>query len=174
MNTNYQQIVRRFFIIGGAMVVVALVAMPAISVPSNEYAALKGVKSVKTVFDVSLGSPQTANVVFWAVKNVNDDQQVRALSEPPHVAVVFHGPAVKLISTDRKGFKDSDSKALDQFADMIRQMKKEGVTFEVCDYALRVMGVDPATILPEVDHVGNGFISIAGYQAQGYSVITIK
>ena len=45
---------------------------------------------------------------------------------------------------------------------------------EVCDYALKVMGVDPATILPEVDHVGNGFISIAGYQAQGYSTITIN
>ncbi len=33
---------------------------------------------------------------------------------------------------------------------------------------------DPATVLPEVDHVGNGFISIAGYQAQGHSVITIN
>lgn len=174
MNIDYQQIVRRFYIIAGAMLIVALVAIPAISTPSNEYAALKGVKSVKTVFDVSLGSPQTANVVFWAVQNVNDDKQVRALSQPPHVAVVFHGPAVKMISTERKGFTDSDNKALDQFADMIRQMKKEGVTFEVCDYALRVMGVDPETILPEVDHVGNGFISIAGYQAQGYSVITIK
>lgn len=156
------------------MVIVALAAIPAISVSSNEYAALKGVKSVKTVFDVSLGSPQTANVVFWAVKNVNDDKNVRSLSKPPQVSVVFHGPAVKMISTARKGFKDSDNKALDQFADMIRQMKQEGITFEVCDYALKVLGVDPATVLPEVDHVPNGFISIAGYQAQGYSVITIR
>ena len=38
---------------------------------------------------------------------------------------------------------------------------------------LKVMGVDPATVLPEVDIVGNGFISIAGYQAQGYSAIKI-
>ena len=40
--------------------------------------------------------------------------------------------------------------------------------------AVKVMGVDPETILPEVDRVGNGFISIVGYQAQGYSVVTIK
>jgi intracellular sulfur oxidation DsrE/DsrF family protein len=53
-------------------------------------------------------------------------------------------------------------------------MKANGVKFEVCDYALKVMGVDPKTVLPEVDHVPNGFISIAGYQAQGYSVITIN
>lgn len=79
-----------------------------------------------------------------------------------------------MISTDRKGYKESDNEALDKFANTISQMKKEGVKFEVCDYALKVMVVDPATVLPEVDHVGNGFISIAGYQAKGYSVITIN
>ncbi|MFN2127464.1 MAG: hypothetical protein ACK2TU_06355 [Anaerolineales bacterium] len=78
---------------------VALMVLPAIA---GEYAALEGVKSVKTVFDVSQGSPQTANIVFGAVKNVYDDQSVRALPESPQIAVVFHGPAVKMISTDRK------------------------------------------------------------------------
>ena len=171
MNKKYQPIVRRFYTIVAASSIIAMAAIPAMS---GEYAALEGVKSVKTVFDVSQGSPQTANIVFWAVNNVNDDKSVRALSEPPQVAVVFHGPAVKMISTDRNGFKESDNEALDKFANMIQQMKKDGVKFEVCDYALKVMGVDPKTVLPEVDHVGNGFISIAGYQAQGYSVITIN
>ena len=171
MNNKYQPIVRRFYTIVGAISIIALAAIPAMS---GEYAALEGVKSVKTVFDVTQGSPQTANIVFWAVNNVNDDKSVRALSEPPQVVVVLHGPAVKMISTDRKGFKESDNEALDNFANLIRQMKKDGVTFEVCDYALDVMGIDPKTVLPEVDHVGNGFISIAGYQAQGYSVITVN
>jgi uncharacterized protein len=36
------------------------------------------------------------------------------------------------------------------------------------------LDVDPATILPEVDPVGNGFISVVGYQAQGYSLVTIN
>ena len=171
MNNKYKSIVRRFYTIVAASSIIAMAAIPAMP---GDYAALEGVKSVKTVFDVSQGSPQTANIVFWAVNNVNDDKSVRALSAPPQVAVVFHGPAVKMISTDRNGFKESDSEALDKFANMVRQMKNDGVTFEVCDYALKVMGIDPKTILPEVDHVGNGFISIAGYQAQGYSVITIN
>lgn len=64
--------------------------------------------------------------------------------------------------------------AVAEFAETIRQMKKAGVTFEVCMYAVKVLGVDPATILPEVDKVGNGFISIVGYQAKGYSVVTIN
>ena len=171
MKEKYQPIFRHFYTIVAAIFIVSFAAIPAMS---GDYAALEGVKSVKTVFDVSQGSPQTANVVFWAVNNVNDDKSVRALSKPPQVAVVFHGPAVKMISTDRSGFKESDNEALDKFTSMIQQMKKDGVKFEVCDYALKVLGVDPKTVLPEVDHVGNGFISIAGYQAQGYSVITVN
>ena len=79
-----------------------------------------------------------------------------------------------MISTDRDGFEKSDAAALDKFADMIRQMKQEGVKLEVCGYALKVLNVDPATVMPEVDRVGNGFISIAGYQAQEYGVISIN
>ena len=170
MNRNNNSRVRHFFAIMVVTFTIALIAAPA---ASGEYAALDGVKQVKAVFDVSLGSPQVANIVFWAVKNVYEDESVRALSTPPQVAVVFHGPAVKLISTNHKDFKDSDKEALDEFANMIRQMKKDGVKLEVCLYALKVLGVDPATIIPEVDKVGNGFISVVGYQTQGYSVVTI-
>lgn len=149
---------------------IAMLAAPALS---NEYAALKGVKGIKAVFDVSLASPQRANTVFWAVRNVYENESVRSLPERPRVAVVFHGPAVKLISTDHDDFEDSDEQALNEFAGMIRQMKKDGVKIEVCDYAVKVLGVEPSTILPEVDHVDNGFISVVGYQAQGYSLVTI-
>lgn len=140
---------------------------------AGEYAALKGVSGLNTVFEVSQGTPKVANIVFWAVRDVHQNETVRALPNPPRTVVVFHGPAVKLISTERKWFKPEEAVEVDKFAVTIQQMKKEGVTFEVCDYAVKVMGVDPATIMPEIDHVGNGFISVAGYQAQGYSVIRI-
>ena len=149
----------------------ALVVSPA---AAGEYNALAGVKGVKAVFDVTLGDPKTANVVFWAVRNVYDDENVRALPEPPQIAIVFHGEAVKLISSDRKGISDSDKAAVNEFTDMVRQMKQEGVKLEICLYAAKVLDIDPATIMPEVDHVGNGFVSVVGYQAQGYSVVTIK
>lgn len=153
-----------------AILIVALVTTPAIS---SKYEALNDVNGINAVFDVSLASPQMANIVFWAVRNVYDDESVRSLPDRPKVAVVFHGAAVKLISTNQEGFNESDKKALNEFANMIRQMKNEGVKIEVCDYAIKVLGVDPATILPEVDHVGNGFISVVGYQAKGYSLVTI-
>jgi uncharacterized protein len=171
MNRINNSFYRRFITTVLLMFILALTATPAIS---GEYAALDGVKRLRVVFDVSQGSPQIANTVFWAVRNVYQDKAVRTLPKPPIVAVVFHGPAVKLISTDREGFKDSDNKALDEFANTIREMKKDGVKLEVCLYALKVLDIDPATILPEVEHVGNGFISVAGYQAQGFSLVTIN
>jgi intracellular sulfur oxidation DsrE/DsrF family protein len=138
----------------------AFLATPAIA---GEYAALKGVKGVNTVFDVTQASPKISNIVFWAVRDVYQNESVSKLPNSPSTVVVFHGPAVKLISTERKWFKPEEVAEVDKFADTIRQMKKDGVTFEVCDYAVKVLGVDPATIMPEIDHVGNGFVSIAGY-----------
>lgn len=159
------------FVFLASVLVAVLISLPAMS---GEYPALKGLKGVKTVFDVSLGSPQRANVVFWAVRNVYNDAGVRALAEPPQVVVVFHGPAVKLLTTDREGFEEGDNEALDTFARTLKDMKREGGKLEVCGYAMKVLGVDPETVFPEVDQVGNGFISIAGYQNQGYSAITIN
>lgn len=140
---------------------------------AEQYKALNGVKKIKAVFDVSTGSAKVAPVVFWAVRNAYDDAVIKALPEKPEIAVVFHGPAVNLISSNRGGFSEEEGEALDKFADMIRQMKAEGVTFEVCLYAAKILGVDPGTILPEIDQVGNGFISVIGYQTQGYSVVSI-
>lgn len=171
MKLTERRLFRRIASVVSATALVALLAVPA---AAGEYDnALKGVKGVKAVFDVSQGSPGVSNVIFWAVKNVYEDATVRALPEPAQMAIVFHGPAVKLISTDRRGFKDTDTAELDKFADMIRQLKKDGVKLEVCLYAAKVMGVDPETIMPEIDRVGNGFISVVGYQAQGYSVVRV-
>ena len=89
------------------------------------------------------------------------------------MAVVFHGPVVKLLSSDRSGFDEKNVSEIDKFQATLREMKKEGVTLEVCAYALKVLAVDPATVMPEIDQVGNGFISVAGYQAQGYAVVRL-
>ncbi len=170
MNQNQPEFVRRFSTFVFSLLAVLMAAVPA---SSGEYPALEGVDGIKAVFDVSLGSPAKANAVFGAIKGVYTDKNSRALSHSPKIAVVFHGPAVKLISTSREGFTEADNKALDAFADTIRQMKEDGVRLEVCDYALKVLGVDPGSIMPQVDHVGNGFISLIGFQTQGYSLVTI-
>lgn len=171
MNTMNKSILRNFFAVLLMSMFLAMQVLPAVAGGYND--ALKDVKGVKVVFNVSQADPAINNVVFWAVRDVYQDKAVSTLPEKPRVAVVFHGQIVKLLSSDRTGFDEKNIAEINKFQDTLREMKKEGVKLEICLYAVQVMGVDPATIMAEIDQVGNGFISVAGYQAQGYSVITI-
>jgi hypothetical protein len=39
--------------------------------------------------------------------------------------------------------------------------------------ATRLFSVDNATLLPGIEPVGNTFVSLIGYQAQGYATIPV-
>jgi intracellular sulfur oxidation DsrE/DsrF family protein len=86
---------------------------------------------------------------------------------------VFIGPSVKLISKNREGFSPEDQKSLDEIANTISAMSKDGINLEICLVAAKVFNVDPASVLPEIKRVGNGWISMIGYQAQGYSLVPV-
>lgn len=139
---------------------------------SQEYKALEGVQELKTVFDYGHASPEAALVIFPAVRGVYQSESVTSLPHDPKAVIVFHDAAVKFLSTERKGSKE-ENETLDKVAEMIRQIKKDGVRMEVCMYAVKVFGVNPDSIMPEIEKVENGWISVAGYQAQDYSLVAI-
>ena len=155
------------------MIVLCLMAAVSPAVADGYDSALKGVKGLSAVFDYSQASPQMSNIILDAVKDMYDDEAVTALPEKTQLVIVFQGPAVKLITTDRSNFPEKDFAELDKLHAMIRQLKADGVKMEVCLFAANVVGVDPATILPEIDQVNNGFISTIGYQAQGYAMVRV-
>jgi intracellular sulfur oxidation DsrE/DsrF family protein len=154
--------------------VVAFIALISTPVLAGDYGnALQGVKSYDAVYEVTQKNPKVANLIFWAVKNSYEEAEVKGLANDPNIAIVFHGPAVKLLSSNKAPFNDAEWAEVENFQDTLRQMKKDGVKLEVCLYAVKVMGVDKNTIIPEIDQVGNGFVSVIGYQMQGYSVVRI-
>ena len=135
--------------------------------------ALKNVNSYDAVFDVSQGNPKIANLIFWAVKNSYEAEEIKGLSGDSNIAIVFHGPVVKLLSSDRSPFNSAEWAEVETFQATLRQMEKDGVTLEVCLYAAKVLGVDKDTIMPEINRVDNGFVSVVGYQMQDYAVVRI-
>lgn len=139
---------------------------------SQEYKALEGVKELKTVFDYGHGSPEAALVIFPAIRGVYQSKSVTSLPQAPTAVIVFHDQAVKFLSTERKG-DEKEKETLDKVAEMIRQFKKDGVRMEVCMYAVKVFGVNPDNIMPEIEKVENGWVAVSGYQAQDYSLIAI-
>jgi intracellular sulfur oxidation DsrE/DsrF family protein len=163
--------VRRSIAVLSMVVLFVFLVVPAIA--SDYGSALRGITAYNAVYQFTSGDPGVANRVFWAVKNSYEDQAVRELGIVPRIVVVFHGPVVNLISTNLAQFPDEVRTEVEQFQATIRQMKQDGVKFEICLYAVRMAGVDETTILPEIDPVDNGFVSVIGYQMQGYAVVRI-
>jgi intracellular sulfur oxidation DsrE/DsrF family protein len=171
MNTRNNNVTRQIVCLFFTVVLAATLSTSALAGGYDN--ALKGVKNYDAVFEVSQGNPKIANLVFWAVKNAYEADEVKALSGTPNVVIVFHGPVVKLLSSDRSPFNSAEWAEVEKFQATLRQMKEDGVTLEVCLYAAKVLGVDKATIMPEIDRVDNGFVSVVGYQMQDYAVVRI-
>ena len=138
---------------------------------AEEYDAMKGVNSVKVIFDMRDSNPESAvihlNLVHDTYKNLV------TMKKNPACVVVFMGGAVKLISTDTSGFKPEEQKSLKEIAGIISRMSESGIRLEVCLFAARLSGVKEDSILSEVEGVGNGWISEIGYQSKGYSLVPV-
>jgi intracellular sulfur oxidation DsrE/DsrF family protein len=140
-------------------------------VSAATYESLAGMKSIKAIFDVRAGNTKSAVMQLKLIHDTYKDKSIRAVSKKPSFIVGFAGPSVKLISKDKQGISPEDQKAMDEIALTVQAMAKDGIKLEVCDFAVKAFGVDPASILPEIKHVPNGWISLIGYQAKGYSLV---
>ena len=137
----------------------------------EEYKAMKGIESAKAVFDERESNPKNAALHLKVIHQTF--KEVAAMKKNPVFVLVFIGPSVKLISKDRKGFSTEDQKSLDEIANTISAMSKDGIELEICLIAAKVFNVDSASVLPEIKRVGNGWISMIGYQAKGYSLVPV-
>ena len=151
---------------------VAVLLLGSVSTASGEeYEGITSVKTARIVFDEREGNPKAAalhlKVAYQAYKDL------AAMKKDPAAVIVFSGPSVKLISKKKEGFSPEDQKSIDEIADTISSMSKDGIKSEFCLIAAKYFEVDPATVLPEVKIVGNGWISLTVYQAQGYSLVPI-
>ena len=138
---------------------------------SAEYAAMKGLKSVKAIFDVRAASPKSAALQLKLIHDTFKDKSLTAIAKEPAFVVAFMGPSVKLISKNREGFSAEDQKSLDEIAGTVSAMAKSGIRLEICLFAAKLFGIEPGSVLPEIKQVGNGWISLIGYQAKGYSLV---
>lgn len=138
---------------------------------AEEYDAMKGVDFAKAVFDMRDGNPKTAALHINLIYDTH--KELAAMGKKPVFAVVFMAGAVKLISSNQSGFSADEQKYLKEIADTVKKMSDAGIHLEVCLFAVKVFGVEPASILPEIKRVGNGWISEIGYQSRGYSLVPV-
>lgn len=133
--------------------------------------ALRGVSKGKVVFDINMKEPKKMTLYLAVIKQTVDD--LLRQNVQPDVILAFRGLSVRLISKDREQMELTDFEHLDKLAGQLAELQEMGVRMEACSVATRLFKVDNHSLLDGIKPVGNTFVSLTGYNAQGYASIPI-
>ncbi|MCD5384592.1 MAG: hypothetical protein LRZ97_01600 [Candidatus Pacebacteria bacterium] len=133
--------------------------------------ALKGVESVKAVFDVTAMEPKKLASSLMVIRQTVEDFKNQDVAA--ELILTFRGPALKFISQDRPELGPEQAMFLDKITMLLKDLGAQGVRMEACAIAASLMDVDIETMPESVTPVGNTFVSIIGYQAQGYTTVSV-
>jgi hypothetical protein len=123
--------------------------------------------------NVRIKNPKGAALLFKLVHDTYKDNNIMAVTKKPAFVVIVIGPSVKLISKKKEGFSPEEQKVLDEIANTISESSKDGMKLEMWLFAAKVVNVDPASVVPSIKHVPNGWVSLIGYEARGYPLVAV-
>ncbi|MFZ5660596.1 MAG: DsrE family protein [Pseudomonadota bacterium] len=138
----------------------------------NDADALRGMKTGKGVFLVDIGDPNKLAFYLEVIQGTHAGFVRQGVK--PDLILVYIGPSVRYLTTA----PDADTAlehedALKRIAASVRALKALGVRQEICAVATKAFNIDNTTVLPELKLVGDGFISLIGYQNQGYHLVPV-
>lgn len=133
--------------------------------------ALQGVTTGKAIFDINMESAKKMTLYLMVIKETVDD--LKRQNVDPDIVLAFRGKSVSLISKDREEMELTDYEHLDKIEEQLKELRAAGVRIEACSVATRLFQIDNKDLLDGVKPVGNTFVSLIGYQAQGYANIPI-
>jgi intracellular sulfur oxidation DsrE/DsrF family protein len=155
----------------GLMTLGLLAVTTATPAQPDDSDALQGVKSGKVIFDINMADAKKMTLYLAVIAETVDDLERQGVE--PDVILAFRGLSVRLISTDRENTEPADFEYLDRIAEQLDELHKRGVRMEACSVATRLFKIDNGSLLEGIKPVGNTFVSLTGYQAQGYANIPI-
>lgn len=133
--------------------------------------ALKGVNKGKVIFDINMVEAKKMTLYLMVIRQTVEDLKRQGVE--PDVVLAFRGLSVRLISKDREQMELTDFEHLDKIAEQLADLQQQGVRMEACSVATKLFKVDNNSLLAGIKPVGNTFVSLTGYQAQGYANIPI-
>ena len=154
------------------LIAVASVAANAGDAAINDQAALADLKTGKGVFLVDIGDARKLNLYLEVIQGTFRGMKEQGVD--PDFILVYIGPSVKYLSSSPSPETEEDAgDILLDIESNIDALAALGVRQEICAVATRVFGIDNETVLPGLTLVGDGFISLIGYQAQGYNLVPV-
>jgi hypothetical protein len=137
-------------------------------VPDNSR-ALAGLKAAGVIFDVNVGNPQT---LLLRLKLIEETLAAVAEEAVTLDAVVsFRGGASRFMTAGANYLPAEELPIKDEIQAQVKRLKALGCRLEQCGLALRLLKIAPQDIIAEVPLVGNGYISMIGYQNRGYAFV---
>lgn len=138
----------------------------------NDQAALADLKTGKGVFLVDIGDAKKLNFYLEVIQGTYKGMKSQAVE--PDFVLVYIGPSVKYLTTSpSKEAEQAAGGVLLEIESNVEKLATLGVRQEICAVATRVFGIENNTILPGLTLVADGFISLIGYQAQGYHLVPV-
>lgn len=138
----------------------------------NDATALAGISQAKSVFLIDFTNPTKTAFYLEIIRGTH--QGLVAQKVKSDMVLVFIGKTVQYLSTE-----PDDELAMEFESDLasiqhsIKEFAKLGVRMEVCAVATKVFNVNNDSIPTEMNVVGDGFISLIGWQTQGHKLVPI-
>ena len=138
----------------------------------NDQAALGDLKVGKGVILVDIGDAKKLNFYLQVIQGTYKGMKDQGVD--PDFVLVFIGPSVKYLSTSPSAeIEQAAGGVLMEIDSNVETLASLGVRQEVCAVATGVLGIDNNTIFPGMTPVADGFVSLIGYQAQGYHLVPV-
>lgn len=138
--------------------------------PIDDTAALAGVDEAKGVFQIDFTEAEKTAFYLEVIRGTHANFARQGLD--PDLVIVFIGPTVQFLTTEA-GDDVADPATLMRIESEVARLAELGVRLEVCAVATDVFGVDNDTLFEGLDLTGDGFVSMIGWQAQGYHPVTM-
>lgn len=168
MNLNPGAVAALMIAVGSLLFASPVLADKAI----DDSAALNGIKETKSVFLIDFNNPAKTAFYLDIIRGTHEGLTRQGVA--PNMVLVFIGETVRYLSTQPEDLLAMEYEdQLESIAESSRELKKLGVRMEVCAVATEVFEVNNDSILPGMSVVGDGFISLIGWQTQGHKLVPI-
>ena len=138
--------------------------------PINDTAALAGVEEARGVFQIDFTEAEKTAFYLEIIRGTHANFVRQGVE--PDLVIVFIGPTVQFLTTEA-GEEVADPATLMRIESEVARLADLGVRLEVCGVATEVFGVDNDTLFDGLHLTGDGFVSMIGWQAQGYHPVTM-
>ena len=132
--------------------------------------ALAGVTNTNAVFDISPGGKRLLGQLNVIHKTFD---QLQNFGHKPKFVLAFRGGATKFLTKEDKYVPKEELAIKKKVQQKLEELKDLGATMELCGIAAKGNRVDLEGFLPGIEVVANGYISVIGYQSQGYNLVPI-